>query len=380
MYRAVLKSLKTGLKGIFRTRCLSPLPALLLAASAALVHAQPQVLEKELWPAALDDQVLLKGSEYVDLEIAVVVFESGLVDADERDARYKVREVESRLAASRLRDVMTASGRFGAVRVLPRVSAFAAVTVSGKIVHSDGRDFVLEVQVVDAEGRVWLQQTYRAAATLDDYLNTEKEPFDSMFIAITNAIWSEASLLTSEQVTRLNAVAQLRYAQGLVPEWFNDYLVEREGRRFLQRLPAVGDPMIERIKRVRNQEALFIDTVDEQYVTLRDRLGPTYRLWRRSSLEQALYLESYQQRASERTIAADRGSFAAMQQIYSTYRSVRIQEQDLFELATGFDNETAPTVMASGETLVRLEGTLEQQYTQWRDLLARIIRLERDVK
>ena len=65
-----------------------------------------------------------------------------------------------------------------------------------------------------------------------------------------------------------------------------------------------------------------------------------------------------------------------MQQVYSAYRSVRIQEQDLFELATGFDNETAPTVLDTRENVVRLSGTLEQQYDEWRKILGRIIVLE----
>ena len=65
-----------------------------------------------------------------------------------------------------------------------------------------------------------------------------------------------------------------------------------------------------------------------------------------------------------------------MQQVYSTYRSVRIQEQDLFELATGFDNETAPTVLSAGDRVVRLSGTLDQQYQEWRQLLGQIFALE----
>lgn len=350
--------------------------------SANFVHADvaQETVSEEHWPPADGHTTLSVGPEHVALEVAVVVFETGLVDFDERDARHKVRGVESRLAAARLRDVLTASQRFGAVRVLPRASQFAAVTISGAIRHSDGRDFVLDIQVVDAEGRTWIEQSFRATVSLSDYLDTKREPFDSAFIAISNAVWSQASVLSAAQITRLNIIAELRYAQGLVPQWYNDYLEDRDGTLVLKRLPANDDPMVKRIQRVRNQEALFIDTVDEQYVTLRETLGPTYRLWGQSSLEQALYLESYQKRASERTIAATRGSFAAMQQVYSTYRSVRIQEQDLFELATGFDNETAPTVMASGDQLVRLEGTLEQQYTQWRDLLARIMRLERGVE
>jgi hypothetical protein len=135
--------------------------------------------------------------------------------------------------------------------------------------------------------------------------------------------------------------------------------------------------MMARIARIRNQEALFIDTVDEQYVDLGNELGPTYRLWRRSSLEQADYLEEYTERASGRELMAKQGSFAAMQQVYSAYRSVRIQEQDLFELATGFDNETAPTVLQMGESVVRLGGTLDQQYAQWRRILGQLIAIER---
>jgi hypothetical protein len=117
--------------------------------------------------------------------------------------------------------------------------------------------------------------------------------------------------------------------------------------------------------------------VDEQYIDLRQQLEDIYRLWRRSSFEQADYLDQYKARAARRELEADAGSFAAMQQVYSTFRSVRIQEQDLFELATGFDNETAPTVMKSGERVVSLSGTLEQQYAQWRSILGQIIQLER---
>ena len=171
-------------------------------------------------------------------------------------------------------------------------------------------------------------------------------------------------------------VADLRYAQELAPDAFSSYLVEENGYLKPNRLPADSDPMMARIARIRNHEALFIDTVDEQYVDLGDELGPTYRLWRRSSLEQAEYLEAYTERASGRELKAKQGSFAAMQQVYSAYRSVRIQEQDLFELATGFDNETAPTVLEVGENVVRLGGTLDEQYAQWRRILGQIISIE----
>ena len=72
---------------------------------------------------------------------------------------------------------------------------------------------------------------------------------------------------------RLLGVADLRYAQELAPEVFSSYLAEENGRLKPNRLPADSDPMMARIARIRNQEALFIDTVDEQYVDLGDELG-----------------------------------------------------------------------------------------------------------
>lgn len=63
-------------------------------------------------------------------------------------------------------------------------------------------------------------------------------------------------------------------------------------------------------------------------------------------------------------------------------RSDNIQKHDLLEIASCYDNETEPKVLDSGERLVRLEGTLvegtlENQYSQWRSILSRLIQLER---
>ncbi len=332
----------------------------------------------EDWPAPVADTQLAVLPEPVALEIGVVVFDDGIRNPDAQDARDKLRSVEARLAATSLRDILTESGQWGAVRVLPATSQFAALTVSGKIVHSDGRDFVLDIRAQDATNRVWLQQRFHGVASSADYTDAASEPFRSLFVAIANRLAAAADGLSETDIRRLVQVADLRYAGELAPASFSPYLVEQGGYIQIQRLPADSDPMLARIDRIRNQEALFIDTVDEQYVDLGNEVGPTYKLWRRSSLEQAEYLEAYTARAASRELKADQGSFAAMQQVYSAYRSVRIQEQDLFELATGFDNETAPTVLGTGENVVRLAGTLEEQYAQWRGILARIISLEQD--
>ena len=134
--------------------------------------------------------------------------------------------------------------------------------------------------------------------------------------------------------------------------------------------------MLARIERIRNQEYLFCDTIDERYVDRVDRVGPTYRLWRAATLEQTEWLERYQKRAAARTGSAGDSDFTRMQAEYAAYRSFRIQEQALFELAEAFDGEARPTVIRTQDQVFRLEGTLDTQYDTWRGLLRDIYLIE----
>ena len=73
---------------------------------------------------------------------------------------------------------------------------------------------------------------------------------------------------------------------------------------------------------------------------------------------------------------ARRGTFVAMEQTYNTYKQIKIQEQDLDEMATGFNNEVAPTVMEASGRVFRLSGGLDAQYNEWRTILREIFALE----
>ena len=329
------------------------------------------------WPPALVPVPLVESAQPVtDIEVGVVLFDAG-VESDDARAHAALRRVEASLLAARLRDTLVTSGQWGAVRVLPEPSAVVAVTLAGTVVHSDGRDLVLDIQASDATGRQWFSRRYHAQADAAAYpVRAGSEPFALMYTHIANDLLIAMGLLTEVQQRQLPQIAQLLFAQQLAPSAFVGYMAEQDGSLALQRLPAVGDPMLARIERIRQQEYLFIDTVDDQYVELLQALTRTYDLWRQSTWEQAEYLADYQQRASQREINAERGSFAAMQQVYATYRSVKVQEQDLFELAKGFGNEVQPTVLETNDRVFRLTGTLGSQYREWRSILAQIFALE----
>ncbi len=65
-----------------------------------------------------------------------------------------------------------------------------------------------------------------------------------------------------------------------------------------------------------------------------------------------------------------------MEQTYNAYKWSKIHEQDLDELVLGFNNEVAPTIIEVGGKVFRLNGTLDSQYSDWREILRKIFELE----
>ena len=192
---------------------------------------------------------------------------------------------------------------------------------------SDGRDLVLAVVVKDAMGILWFDHTvaYRQQSAGDDGLT-------GIFNALANrllSVWQGKD--RDERFASLHGT-DIAYAEALAPAAVSGMIQRSETDWEVIRLPAEDDPMLARIERIRDQEYLFCDTIDEQYVDMVDRVGPTYRLWRAATLEQTEWLERYQKRAATRTGSAGDSEFTRMQAEYAAYRSFRIQEQALLSL------------------------------------------------
>ena len=304
------------------------------------------------------------------LDIAVELFTPGISD-DDRSPLAAVRRLESQLLAGELRETLVRSNQWGVVRLVPAASSLTPVSIRTSIVVSDGRDLVLEVVVKDATGALWFEDTvaYRQQSAGDDGLK-------GIFNAFANRLRSVWQGKGRDERYALLQGAEIAYAEALAPKAFSGMIQRSETDWQIVRLPADDDPMLVRIERIRNQEYLFCDTIDEQYVDMVDRVGPTYRLWRDATLEQTEWLERYQERAAARTDSAGDSEFTRMQAEYAAYRSFRIQEQALFELVEAFDSEARPTVIRTQDNVFRLEGTLASQYDTWRRLLRDIYLIE----
>jgi len=316
------------------------------------------------------------------LDIGVVILDPG-IPADpaihgERGIFPEIRRAESRYLPVLLRGTLVDAGVWGAVRVLPEVMASAELLVTGEILASDGTGLTLHLRAADATGRTWLDGVYRDEAGAADYpVAAGADPFADLYRQVANDLLAVRERLDERQLLQIRRVALLRFASELSPEAFSGYLSRDDNGHYApRRLPAEDDPMIARVERIRNQEFLFIDTVDEQYTALFEEMAPTYGLWRQYLRENAIFRAEYQERVQARDSDARRGSFAAMQEVYDAYKWSRIHAQDLDELAQGFDNEVAPTVIEVSGRVYRLNGALDAQYSEWRQILREIFALE----
>lgn len=354
--------------------CAGPAPERAPATATAAAATPAPVGEVRLERRAPDPQAL---------DLAVAVFDRGLEANAVASGEVfpTVRKAESILLPAELSRYLAASGYWGAVRVVHSTLDAMPVRVAGEILRADGEVLELALRVTAVDGTRLLERRYRDLAGADDYpVAADDDPFADLYRAVSNDLAALARSLDAPRRRALRRIALMRFAARLAPEAFAGYLETLPGGRLaLAQYPAAGDPMLERLQRLRRQEFLFIDTVDQQYRDLAGRVAESYDLWRQYSRELARYGESYLQDVERRERAGRRGSYAALQQVYGSFRKVKLQEEDLRELVRGFAGESLETVLAVDDGVVRLEGSVAQRYAEWRRLLARIYALESGV-
>ena len=286
------------------------------------------------------------------------------------------RETEAQLLGAKQRRVFENAGQWGVVRLYPQPSLIPQLMLDMVVLQSDGRQLRVHAMLTGVHGATLLSDTYLDYASSEGVLTADKEdPFTDLFHRIHNDVATKVSLMP-ESEDYLRQLSFLRYAQQLAPQAFEAYL-SREGESWqLLRAPAEQDPMYQRISKLREYELLFVDTIDEQLTSALREIDTAYRLWLRASKEQLDWLEKRRARGVNAEGLADDSAFARHQAVYAAYRSLKIHEQELFELVLDLESESRSTALEIEETVVTLEGTLEQQYREWREALAKIMMLE----
>ncbi len=317
------------------------------------------------------------------LNVSIETFEWDAQEADTGRSKRRYLSVgksESGYLPFVLRNTLVDSGYWGAVRVVPGTDPTAEVLVTGRILLSDGVRLGLSVSVRDATGRRWFSKVYEARARKPEAAYREEtatEPFSDLFNRIANDMSEVRDRLDQDALSGILDSALLRYAMALSPEAFSEYLeTNREGEVILTGLPARTDPMYTRVKRIRESEYQFIDTVDRQYEALYRKMRVPYGYWRYYAWELTTYNEKIEKSGSIGR-KPPRGTWAELDNVYRTYRESKMNEDALRELAASLDAEVSPIVTRVEGEVIRLTGTLESQYRKWRELLRSMYEQER---
>lgn len=349
------------------------------------------------------------------LDVGVRVFDPGIPKEIEQDTEEltergifpDVRRAEARHMATNLRDTLEGSGHWGAVRVIPATAEFVDVTVSGKILKSNGRELELEIGVRDSTGRVWIApKKYASPADVGSYLSEAaiklRDPFQNVYSQITNDILAARKLFASADLVNIRRVTEMRFAADIAPQAMSGYLAQdAKGQYQIARLPAEGDPTFERIHAIRERDGALIDTVSDYYGNFSQGLDEPYDNWRRYSYEEIVKEEKLKSQARTRMVmgaaailggvfiptqcrvndyncrrienagrtAATAGGIAGILSGLKKSADAKIHTTAIREMASSFQSEVAPQVVEVEGRTLKLTGTAEEQYRQWRELL-----------
>jgi hypothetical protein len=352
------------------------------------------------------------------LDVGVHEFDVNITEAQLKDidklAKQRVypdiRKAEARFIPTMLRSTLESSGQWGAVRVVPTNVEFVDVSVEGRILESTGAKLVVEVTVHDSTGRVWInKKKYESPADTGSYKTDAslraRDPFQNVYSQIANDMVAARDALLADNRRDIRRVTELRFAQDLAPKAMDGYVVkDAKGMLTVARLPAQDDPYTTRINRIRERDGAVVDTVNGYYANFSDTMRDSYGSWRRSSFDEIEKETRARNQARTRTFlgaaavlaavfvpgqcastdyncrrienaartAGAIGGTAAVLSGLKKYSDAKIHAQAVKELAESFQSEVQPQVVdVEGRTL-RLSGSADEQYKEWRGLLQQL--------
>lgn len=338
------------------------------------------------------------------LDVGVSLFDPGIdeyLGDDEDTANPEIRVAESRYAPYLLAETLQRSANWGIVRVMPNSESPMDVQVNGTILRSNGEAMIIRVEVNDSRGRHWYTEEYEEVVSQFSYdpQNRQKnDPFQVIYNKIANDLlaYRQRNIEASE-VREIRTVSELLFAQRFSDDAFGNYLArDRNGEYQLTALPADNDPLLGRIRSIRERDFMFIDTVQDYFATYVRQMRLPYDSWREQSYQETITLRELEASARRRFIAgaaavvggiaaaSNGGNWATqaggatavgagaflVKSGFDKQAEARIHMQALEELGESLENAVAPQVINLDDRTITLSGSVEEQYGQWRDILA----------
>ena len=359
------------------------------------------------------DVASLQVSEAMLLDVGIMNFATGVPEKNdvEKTRIYpEVRMAEARYLPYHLKTTLQGTGFWGAVRVIPSQYAFTDVMVSGIIENSDGEYVTMRVKAKDGLGREWFERSYTMQTGISsyaEYRDRSQDPYQKIFNDFANDLRAHALTLTPREISRIRQASELKFFADMAPNAYQGHLADNgSGEVSIVRLPAENDPMVDRLRQIRERDRLVIDTLNEHYANFYYGIALPYEGWRKRTREQSIAYRQVRRSAAMRAligaaVVAGSVQFEPSRSSYSRHRAqsiaqsvainkgmktimnalrqrsaANIHREEIKELSESFVAEAAPMVLqVQGETM-RLTGTAEAQYESWRKLLREIYEAE----
>ena len=351
-------------------------------------------------------------SEELLLDVGISVFDPNVPESfdeqNELNIQPEIRRAESNYMAYIAKNLLQSTGNWGAVRVVPRLSYAVDVTVSATILHSDGERLNLRVVASDARGQVWFDNVYETLASkyaYDASMPRDIDPYQATYNKIANDLLRFRMALTDDEILAVRTTAEMRFARDLATDAFEDYVIETTSGAFqIRRLPAPDDPMLSRVRMIREREYLFIDTLDEYFSSFANEMFNPYQNWRRATYSEAIAYREERNKARARLLAGTAGIVAgvAAQTSDNTITQyggtmgiiggammiksgiakradAQLHIEVLRELGTSAEAEIMPHTIELENESIALQGSVDEQYEELRRILRKIYRTEMGV-
>ena len=326
------------------------------------------------------------------LDVGILLFEKGELTDEQKEkegVHEDIRQAEARYMAYHLKETMQGSNGWGAIRVLPEKSYIADIVVAGTILASNGEEMMIKIHVEDSTGTNWFEKTYKTEADDEAYRYTHpgRDVYQHVYNRIANDIRKYRKRLTDEELIAIRNTSELRYAAGISPDPFASYISSGpNGQSSITRLPASDDPMLGRVRKVRDREFLFIDTINEHYSNFYGEMWEPYENWRYYYMIEAEQRREIERRAKRTKfigalimiagVMRGPGLFTSGALLYKNGMDIseqaEIHNDAIRELGDSLQAEVSPMVVEIQGRTVELTGSIEEQYQQWRKLLREI--------
>ncbi|MCY4530917.1 MAG: hypothetical protein OXC84_01045 [Gammaproteobacteria bacterium] len=342
-----------------------------------------------------------------------------------------LRKTETIRSATKIRDALLDLNQFESVVVFPDTSISADLYVLGSIRESTGEIMSIEWQLVDATGKIWIRknkETHRVPPGWHERFGGQGiDPFQKLYRKIAYSVYKELKKFARKHDTvvkqnrkraregkspklseldRIVAIRELVLAQYFAPEIYGDAIAEKKSskagsrlkgsRLTLQYLPDKSAQEWTRIESFRQRDETFTLLMNDYYNTFRAKVDPSYELWlkdiypiaretrilrSKANVEKALGVVTLIAAASaakdadstgkrDRAIAvgAAVGGTLLIKGFADSARSKK-QLEIFNETARSYHDSFNPiSVELAGKTIT-LQGTAQEQFAQWRNLL-----------